>query len=186
MLKRLLLHGARAMSLLACAAVAQPPDSTLPQASRDIASTDAQSAQAESDEGESTHAESPRSLSKKNDQPAEMAGIVVTARRREEILQQVPLAVTTLDAADLSSRGIYDLSALGAAVPNLTIYPARAFGNAVTAYIRGVGQSEPAWGVEPGVGIYVDDVYLARPQAALLDILDVERVEVLRGPQRTL
>ena len=112
--------------------------------------------------------------------------VVVTARRRDEALQDVPVSVTALDADELQTRGADDLGALGAATPNLTIYPARAFNATVTAYIRGVGQSEPVWGSEPGVAVYVDDVYLARPQGALLDILDVERIEVLRGPQGTL
>jgi iron complex outermembrane recepter protein len=71
-------------------------------------------------------------------------------------------------------------------VPNLTIYAARGSSSTVTAYIRGVGQSDPLWGVDPGVGIYLDDVYIARPQGALLDVFDVERIEVLRGPQGTL
>lgn len=118
--------------------------------------------------------------------PVHLDTVVVTARRRDEALQQVPLSVTALDALELQSRGAEDLSALGAAVPNLTIYPTRAFNGAVTAYIRGVGQADPVWGVDPGVAVYVDDVYLARPQAALLEILDVERIEVLRGPQGTL
>jgi iron complex outermembrane receptor protein len=56
----------------------------------------------------------------------------------------------------------------------------------LTAFIRGVGQQDPLWGFEPGVGIYIDDVYLARPQGAVLDLLNVERIEVLRGPQGTL
>ena len=71
-------------------------------------------------------------------------------------------------------------------MPNLTIYAARGSTSTVTAYIRGIGQSDPLWGVEPGVGIYIDDVYVARPQGALLDVLDVDRIEVLRGPQGTL
>ncbi|MDB6163491.1 MAG: outer membrane protein, partial [Xanthomonadaceae bacterium] len=118
--------------------------------------------------------------------PAQLDRIVVTARRRNEVLQQVPMSVTALDAVELQTRGAQDLGDLGAAVPNVDIYAARPFNNAITAYIRGVGQSEPVWGVDPGVAVYVDDVYLARPQAALLDILDVERIEVLRGPQGTL
>ena len=112
--------------------------------------------------------------------------IVVTARRRDEALQQVPMSVTALDAVELETRGAQDLGDVDAAVPNVMIYAARPFNNAITAYIRGVGQSEPVWGVDPGVAVYLDDVYLARPQAALLDILDVDRIEVLRGPQGTL
>ena len=119
-------------------------------------------------------------------EPVQLDGVVVTARRRDEVVQDVPMAVTALSGAELESRGAEDLTALGAATPNLTIYPARSFNSTLTAYIRGVGQSDPAWGYEPGVAVYVDDVYLARPQAALLDILDVERIEVLRGPQGTL
>ena len=55
-------------------------------------------------------------------------------------------------------------------MPNLTIYAARGSNTTLTAYIRGVGQSDPLWGVDPGVGIYMDDVYIARPQGALLDV----------------
>lgn len=118
--------------------------------------------------------------------PLQLDRIVVTARRRPEPANAVPGAVTAVSGEELEARGAQDLSALGAFTPNLTIYPARAFNGSVTAYIRGIGQFDPIWGVEPGVGIYIDDVYLARPQGALLDVLDVERVEVLRGPQGTL
>lgn len=71
-------------------------------------------------------------------------------------------------------------------MPDLTIYAARGSSSTVTAYLRGVGQSDPLWGVDPGVGVYIDDVYVARPQGALLDVVDVDRIEVLRGPQGTL
>lgn len=118
--------------------------------------------------------------------PAKLETVVVTARRREEAAQDVPLSVTTMDGAELEARGAADITAIGMVTPNLVIYPARAFNGTLTAYIRGVGQSDPIWGVEPGVAVYVDDVYLARPQAALLEILDVQRIEVLRGPQGTL
>ncbi|MGO4779114.1 TonB-dependent receptor plug domain-containing protein, partial [Lysobacter sp. 2RAB21] len=86
----------------------------------------------------------------------------------------------------LDRLNVEDLSDLDAQVPNLTIYAARGSSSTITAYIRGVGQSDPLWGVDPGVGIYMDDVYIARPQGALLDVFDVERIEVLRGPQGTL
>ena len=112
--------------------------------------------------------------------------VKVTARKREETLQEVPVAVTAFTAESLDKLGVRDLSDLDAQVPNLTIYAARGSNTTLTAYIRGVGQSDPLWGVDPGVGLYMDDVYVARPQGALLDVFDVERVEVLRGPQGTL
>ena len=112
--------------------------------------------------------------------------VTVTARKREETLQDVPVAVTAFTPQTLDKLNIRDLGDLGAQVPNLTIYAARGSTSTVTAYIRGVGQADPLWGVDPGVGIYLDDVYIARPQGALLDVFDVERIEVLRGPQGTL
>jgi iron complex outermembrane receptor protein len=117
---------------------------------------------------------------------ASLSGITVTARKREETLQDVPIAVTAYAAETLDKLNVEDLGDLDAFVPNLTIYAARGSTSTVTAYIRGVGQADPLWGVDPGVGIYLDDVYIARPQGALLDVFDVERIEVLRGPQGTL
>ena len=112
--------------------------------------------------------------------------VTVTARKREETIQDVPVAVTAFTADALDRLAIEDLGGLDAQVPNLTIYAARGSSSTITAYIRGVGQSDPLWGVDPGVGIYMDDVYIARPQGALLDVFDVQRIEVLRGPQGTL
>ncbi|MET0891942.1 MAG: TonB-dependent receptor, partial [Pseudoxanthomonas sp.] len=112
--------------------------------------------------------------------------ITVTARKREETLQEVPVAVTAFTSEALDKLNINDIGDLDAQVPNLTIYAARGSSSTATAYIRGVGQADPLWGVDPGVGIYLDDVYIARPQGALLDVFDVERIEVLRGPQGTL
>jgi iron complex outermembrane receptor protein len=112
--------------------------------------------------------------------------VTVTARKREETLQEVPVAVTAFTAATLDRLNVRDLGDLDAQVPNLTVYAARGSSSTATAYIRGIGQADPLWGVDPGVGIYLDDVYIARPQGALLDVFDVERIEVLRGPQGTL
>ncbi|WP_448142685.1 TonB-dependent receptor [Stenotrophomonas bentonitica] len=112
--------------------------------------------------------------------------IKVTARKREETLQEVPVAVTAFTAEALDKMNVQDISDLDGQVPNLTIYAARGASSTVTAYIRGIGQSDPTWGADPGVGIYLDDVYIARPQGALLDVFDVSRIEVLRGPQGTL
>jgi iron complex outermembrane receptor protein len=112
--------------------------------------------------------------------------IVVTARRRAENLQDVPISVTALDGEALEDRGAVDLTAVMQQAPNTTLQIARGSNSTLIAFIRGVGQQDPLWGVEPGVGLYLDDVYVARPQGAVLDIFDVERIEVLRGPQGTL
>jgi len=112
--------------------------------------------------------------------------IVVTARRREENLQDVPIAITVQTAEQLDQRGASDITVLQQTTPNATVQVARGSNSTLIAFIRGVGQQDPLWGFEPGVGLYVDDVYIARPQAAVLDIFDISRIEVLRGPQGTL
>lgn len=112
--------------------------------------------------------------------------VVVTARRREESLQDVPIAVTAVSGEELSLRGSLDITELAQSIPSVTLEPSRATNTTLTAFIRGVGQQDPLAGFEQGVALYLDDVYLARPQGALLDIYDVERIEVLRGPQGTL
>jgi len=112
--------------------------------------------------------------------------ITVTARRREETIQDVPVAVTAIGGGQLEELGAEDITFVGQVVPNVTLETSRATNTTLTAFIRGVGQQDPVAGFEQGVGIYLDDVYLNRPQAAVLDIYDVERIEVLRGPQGTL
>jgi iron complex outermembrane receptor protein len=112
--------------------------------------------------------------------------IVVTARRREERLVDVPIAVTAISGAELQKRGALDITDVAQNVPNVTLEASRATNSTLSAFIRGIGQQDPVSGFEQGVGIYLDDVYLNRPQAAVLDIYDVERIEVLRGPQGTL
>ena len=114
------------------------------------------------------------------------ADIVVTARRRSETLLNVPIAVTAFTADKLDKMGAIDLTDIQNTTPNTTIKDARGTNSTLAAFIRGVGQQDPVPGFEAGVGIYLDDVYLNRPQAAVLDIYDVERIEVLRGPQGTL
>ena len=112
--------------------------------------------------------------------------IIVTARRREESLQDVPVAVTATTGEQLEARGAADITELARSVPSLTLNAARGSNSTLISFIRGVGQQDPLWGFDPGVGLYIDDVYVARPQAAVLDLFDVERLEVLRGPQGTL
>ena len=112
--------------------------------------------------------------------------IVVTSRRREESLQDVPIAVSAFSGDELNNLGAIDLTDIEAITPNVTLETSRSTNTTLTAFIRGVGQQDPVAGFEAGVGIYIDDVYLNRPQAALLDIYEVDRIEVLRGPQGTL
>ncbi len=112
--------------------------------------------------------------------------VVVTARRRSESLQDVPIAVTALSGDDLALRGASDISEIAQVVPSVTLEASRATNSTLTAFIRGVGEQDPLAGFEQGVALYIDDVYMARPQGSLLDIYDVERVEILRGPQGTL
>ena len=112
--------------------------------------------------------------------------IVITARRREESLKDVPIAVTVFSGALLERQGATDITDIGDTTPNVTIETSRGTNSTLTAFIRGIGQQDPVAGFEQGVGLYLDDVYLNRPQGAVLDIYDVERIEVLRGPQGTL
>jgi iron complex outermembrane receptor protein len=114
------------------------------------------------------------------------ADIIVTARRRAENLQDVPIAVTAYSGEALERQGALDITAISDTTPNVTFETSRGTNTTLTAFIRGVGQQDPVAGFEAGVGLYLDDVYLNRPQAAVLEIYDVERVEVLRGPQGTL
>ncbi|WP_106640095.1 TonB-dependent receptor [Allosphingosinicella vermicomposti] len=110
--------------------------------------------------------------------------IVVTAQRRDERLQDVPIAVTALSETALQNLQASDVGDLEGSVPNLTIHEGDA-SNAVV-YVRGVGQVDSLAFADPGVGIYIDDVYLGRAQGAFLSVYDVDRIEVLRGPQGTL
>lgn len=112
--------------------------------------------------------------------------VTVTAQRREENLLDVPLSVSAFSAEQLEATGAVDITTIQRATPNATIEVARGSNSTLIAFIRGVGQQDPLWGFEPGVGLYVDDVYVARPQGAILDIFDIDRIEVLRGPQGTL
>ncbi|MGB1299194.1 MAG: TonB-dependent receptor plug domain-containing protein, partial [Psychrobium sp.] len=103
--------------------------------------------------------------------------IEVTARKTVESLQEVPVAITSISASDLAERGIEVITEVQQFSPNTTLQRSRGTNSTITAFIRGVGQQDPLWGYEAGVGIYVDDVYMARPQGAVLDLLDIERVE---------
>jgi iron complex outermembrane receptor protein len=113
--------------------------------------------------------------------------VVVTAQFREEKLQETPIAITAFTAENLEIRGISNVTDLDQFTPNTVIQPLGAgWGATLAAFIRGVGLGDNILSFEPGVPIYVDDVYMGRPQGAIFDLLDLERVEVLRGPQGTL
>lgn len=119
-------------------------------------------------------------------QASSLDDVVITARRRDEQLKDVPVAVTALGAERLEETGASDITALQQQTPNATVQAARGSNSTLISFVRGVGQQDPLWGFEPGVGLYIDDVYVARPQGAVLDIFDIQRIEVLRGPQGTL
>ncbi|GLR46699.1 TonB-dependent receptor [Sphingomonas astaxanthinifaciens] len=112
--------------------------------------------------------------------------IVVTARRVEENLQRVPASVSAFNERALDRLQATDTTGLQGAVPNLNIVQGRGSSNATNIFIRGIGQPDALQTFDPAVGVYVDDVYLSRIRGNQLDLLDVERVEVLRGPQGTL
>lgn len=112
--------------------------------------------------------------------------IIVTARRVAESLQQVPAAVSAFDQRALERIQATDTTGLQGAVPNLNIVQGRGSSNATNIYIRGIGQPDALQTFDPAVGFYVDDVYYSRIRGTQIDLLDLERVEVLRGPQGTL
>jgi iron complex outermembrane recepter protein len=113
--------------------------------------------------------------------------IVVTAEFRRENLQQTPIAISVTSGPMLDARGESNVIDAANRAPDVTLTPAGSvFGSAATASIRGVGQYDPSFALEPGVGMYVDDVYHGTLFGSILDLMDLDRVEVLRGPQGTL
>jgi iron complex outermembrane receptor protein len=113
--------------------------------------------------------------------------VVVSARFREENVQNTPLAITAITGDAMDARGWTDVTNLDDFAPNTVIAPLGAgWGSTAAAFIRGIGLGDNSLSYEPGVPIYIDDVYYGRPQGAIMDLLDLERVEVLRGPQGTL
>ncbi len=112
--------------------------------------------------------------------------VVVIARRREERLLDVPIAVSALSQADLAKLQAIDLSGIQGAIPNVNLVQGRGSTTSANFFIRGIGQPDALQTFDPAVGVYVDGVYLSRIQGALLNLFDVQRVEVLRGPQGTL
>ncbi len=112
--------------------------------------------------------------------------VTVTAQRREEAGQAVPLAITALSAEMLERQQVRSISQLDQIVPNIVMNPNTGTSSASKVFLRGVGEDESFFTADTPVGIYVDDVYIARQTGAMFDLFDIERLEVLRGPQGTL
>ncbi|WP_068076295.1 TonB-dependent receptor [Novosphingobium lentum] len=115
--------------------------------------------------------------------------IVVTAQKRAENVQDVPISISAFTAAALQERAVTSVASLSNISPNVTLDAGTPFSGSssvLSAYIRGIGANDFAFNIDPGVGIYLDGVYLARSVGANQDLPDVERVEVLKGPQGTL
>lgn len=115
--------------------------------------------------------------------------IIVTARKREENLQNTPISISAIGAAQLDAQGITSIMGVQDTTPNITFknIPSNSgVASNAAVYIRGIGQSDFAPGVDPGVGIYVDGVYQGRSVGGVFDMIDIDRVEVLRGPKGTL
>ncbi|HLL58532.1 MAG TPA: TonB-dependent receptor plug domain-containing protein, partial [Allosphingosinicella sp.] len=120
------------------------------------------------------------------EQQGGIADIIVTAQRRAESLQDVPIAISAFSAEQLEAQGVSNTLELGRFVPNLVAQNNTGIGSANSYYLRGLGSTETIATFDPPVGTYVDDIYLSRQNANNLSLFDVERVEVLRGPQGTL
>src|SRR5688572_18818746 len=115
--------------------------------------------------------------------------VVVTARKREESLQDTPIAISAFSAAALERQQITSTEDLDQVAPNLQFAsygPLTGNNSAAQVYIRGIGQSDGSSGVDPGVGLYIDEVYMGRAVGGVLDFRDISNVQILRGPQGTL
>ncbi len=113
--------------------------------------------------------------------------ITVTAEFREADLQDTPIAITAVNAEMLEARGQTDITQVAAQAPNVSLRPQpQNGGSGLIAFIRGVGQTDFNYALDPGVGVYIDDVYIPTLSSSLLELMDLERVEILRGPQGTL
>ena len=112
--------------------------------------------------------------------------VIVTSRRREETAQSVPVAISAFSSDDLMNQNITTTDDLDNIAPNLSFFQNGSIGNATSIGIRGVGSSFTSSVREPSVGVYVDGAYISRQQGNIFDLWDINRVEVIRGPQGTL
>ena len=120
-------------------------------------------------------------------QGGELEEIIVTAQFREERLQDTPLAITAVSDEMMRARSADSIFDVTQQAPNVQLKPAPGpFGSAMNAFIRGIGQDDFEFAREPGVGIYIDDIYYPTLTGSIFEVLDLDRVEVMRGPQGTL
>ena len=161
-----------ALALLAASAAADPPSEAL-----ELPPSADEAAEEEAAAPERAARERPQSV---------IDEVVTTANRRTEDVQDVPVSVTVLTKSDIESANLRDLGDLTQIAPNVTLGRVAGTSNGAKIYIRGVGQDDNIVTSEPGIGLYVDDVYLGRSIGALFGLFDVEAIEVLRGPQGTL
>jgi iron complex outermembrane recepter protein len=115
--------------------------------------------------------------------------VIVTSRKRAENMQDTPISVTAFSARDLQTRQLGNASEIGPFTPNLIFEPSSPLSglrNSSSIFIRGIGQADFLLTTDPGVGVYLDDVYMPRSVGGAIDLIDVERIEVMRGPQGTL
>jgi iron complex outermembrane receptor protein len=113
--------------------------------------------------------------------------VVVTARYTAESAQRAPIAISTIGSEQIEARGIEQVADVGSSIPNVTFVPAPSnMGKGVTAFVRGIGQVDSSFAFNPAVGFYLDDVYLGAMTGSNLDLVDIDGVDVLRGPQGTL
>lgn len=126
-------------------------------------------------------------LAAESEQLEELQEVVVTAQFREQRLQDTPIAITAVNAEMLEARGQTNITDVAAQAPNVSLRPQpQNGGSGLIAFIRGVGQVDFNYAVDPGVGLYVDDVYIPTLSSSLLELIDLDRIEILRGPQGTL
>ena len=129
----------------------------------------------------------PQTAAQPPDQTTGLQEVIVTAQFRRENVQGTPLAITAVSAEDIAARGETSITEIATDAPSVLLsQSSAAFGPSMSAFIRGIGQSDLDPALEPGVGIYIDDVYFGTLTGSIFDLLDLDRVEVLRGPQGTL
>lgn len=141
--------------------------------------------QAQADEPDNSE----KSLPTKDAEVKELSTITITARKRSEDAQKTPISVSTFSGEGLEQRGITNISEIGPMTPNVSFDAGSAISgssNTTTVFIRGVGQTDFNLTIDPGVGIYLDGVYISRSVGSLFDTADISQIEVLRGPQGTL